>query len=403
MITSLDDLRKVAVKHILRRGKADYLLRQSLCKRWIESTHLDEMAWTDFKSLFFNFPKLNAQLDAYCVQNINLTTGQPSQYVMDPGDRVTAMLAAACHEILHVLWLHKYRAKGKDEGVWREACEYAINYELGNLWGYDWIKHLDVMYPSTEIIRAVNARGLPFTTDGFYETLIELPPANRPPIPPHACKFCVRAKQDDDKEELDPKDKVRTLLQLPIDAAEREDIVKFLTAQETPAQKMPWEMLLMGGLEDAVSQEMTWARPSRRDDMLPSWRHEKLLTFVWVLDVSPSIDDEMKKSFMNTLQAGINLYHDAQHRVIFFADYIEADITVSSGTDLSRMEIPCGLGTDLEEVWAVLERDQPEYALVLTDLELSPVPKPSYTKVVWGIVGNYRMFDPDYGVKIELK
>lgn len=159
----------------------------------------------------------------------------------------------------------------------------------------------------------------------------------------------------------------------------------------------------MGGIEDAITQEQSWSLPSRRNELMPGWRHEKLLSFVWILDVSPSIDDEMKQSFMNTLQAGINLYHDAQHRVIFFADGIEEDILVTSGTNLSRMEIPSGCGTCLNEVWEVLERDLPEYALVLTDLELAEVPKPSFTKVVWGIVGNYRSFDPNYGVKIELK
>ena len=193
------------------------------------------------------------------------------------------------------------------------------------------------------------------------------------------------------------------LCQLPPGAAERNDIIKFLVAHRTAPQKVPWEMLLLGGIEDAMSQEQSWAKPSRRDEELPTWQNEKLLSFVWILDVSPSIDDEMKKSFMNTLQAGINLYNDAQHRVIFFGDGIVADITVSSGTNLSRMEIPTSMGTDLTEVWQVLDQDLPEYALVLTDLELYEVPKPQYTKVIWGIVGNRRLFDPDYGVKIILK
>lgn len=400
MISSLDELRTYAVKRILRQDKADYLLRHALCKRWIASQHLDEMAWTDFKSLFFNFPKLNAQLDGYL--NRMQAANQALVQEIDPGDRVAAFLAAASHEILHVLWLHKYRSKGKRVAEWRTACEFAINFELCGLFGSDWIKHLDVMYPSNEVVQAMRSRQLPMTTDGFYELLCDAPKLMPPPMKYVECKFCERTADAQD-EELDAKEKMRTLLQLPVDAAEREDILKFLTAQDIPPQRMPWEMLLLGGLEDAVSQEMTWARPSRRDDMLPSWRHEKLLTFVWVLDVSPSINDEMKQSFVNTLQAGINLYHDAQHRVIFFADDIEADIMISSGTDLSRMEIPSGNGTDLTTTWEILERDLPEYALVLTDLELPPVPKPSYTKIVWGIVGNYRHFDPDYGVKIELK
>lgn len=401
MISNLDDLRKVAVKHILRQGLADYLLRHSLCRPWVASTHLDEMAWTDFKSLFFNFPKLRAQLDGWVNRN---TLSTP----LDPGEETVAFLAAACHEILHVLWLHKYRGKDKSRDEWQAACEYAINIELYKIFGMNWIEHLNVMYPPQGLIDTLNRANLPPTTDNIYQALLERPAYINCPAASSIvkCGFCDRTHQEDpteETEERDPLDMVRVLHQLPPEAAEREDILKFLTAQQTPAQKVPWEMLLLGGIEDAITQEQSWARPSRRNDLLPGWRHEKLLSFVWILDVSPSISDEMKQSFMNTLQAGINLYHDAQHRVIFFADSIEADIVVSSGTNLSHMEIPSGCGTDLTDVWKILEQDLPEYALVLTDLELGAVPKPSYTKVVWGIVGDYRCFDPDYGVKIVLK
>ena len=393
-MTTLDQLRKIAVKHILRRGPADYLLRQSLGKPWVMSTHLDEMAWTDFRSLFFNMPKLNAQLDSWGGAN-----GAP----LDPGVRTDALLAAACHEILHNLWLHKYRGKGKEHHIWSAACEYAINYELVKIFGPGWINHLGVMYPSMRLLDQVFENNLEPTTDGFYETLLThaqyMPAAGNV-----KCGFCGRQHQgNDEKEKSDLDVMVRVLNQLPPDAAERSDIIRFLVAHQTAPQKVPWEMLLLGGIEDAMSQEQSWAKPSRRDEELPTWQNEKLLSFVWILDVSPSIDDEMKKSFMNTLQAGINLYNDAQHRVIFFGNGIVADITVSSGTNLSQMEIPTGSGTDLDEVWQVLDRDLPEYALVLTDLELSAVPKPQYTKVVWGIVGNYRCFDPDYGVKVVLK
>lgn len=397
MIHSIDELRRLAVKHILRQGPADYLLKQALCKPWYASEHLNEMAWTDFKRLFFNFPKLRAQLDAWGLH--------PGNAPLDPGDHSIAFLAAASHEILHVLWLHKYRQKDKKIVEWKAACEYAINYELQKIFGMAWIEHLCVMYPPPGILQYLTDNDLQPTTDGFYEALCAQPEFMLNVPKGIVCQFCERASapSEDEEEHDDPLNRVRVLNQLPIDAKEREDLLKFLIAEQAPPQKIPWEMLLMGGIEDAVSKEQSWMRPCRRDEMLPSWRHEKLLTFVWVLDVSPSIDDDMKRSFMNTLQAGINLYHDAQHRVIFFADSIEADITVGSGTNLSRMEIPEGSGTDLTDVWKILEEDRPDYALVLTDLELSEVPKPSHTQIIWGIVGNYRYFDPDYGVKIELK
>lgn len=399
MIKDLAELRTYTVRHILRRAKADYLLRHSLCKPWVASTSEDEMAWTDYKSLFFNFPRIRAQLDGATAQGLAL--GKP----LDPGDYTTAFLAAACHEILHNLWLHHHRSKGKSPSIWRDACEYAINFELGTLFGKAWVSHLNVMYPSNQMLTALAAKDLPPTTDGFYELLMANPnlgPSNSGVL--MNCKFCERAaEQDKDGASFEPTEIMRVLNHLPHDCSEREGILRFLTAQQEQSQKVPWEMLLLGGIEDAMTQEQTWALPSRRNDLLPGWRHEKLLSFVWILDVSPSIDDKMKQSFMNTVQAGINLYHDAQHRIIFFAGTVEADIVIGSGTDLSRMEIPCGNDTDLTDVWALLERDMPEYALVLTDLQLGKVPKPSVTKVIWGIVGNYRYFNPDYGVKIVLK
>jgi len=394
MINSLDELRKIAVKHILRRGPADYLLRHSLCKPWIASEHLNEMAWTDFRSLFFNFPKLRASLDKFTAGGLPL----------NPGDHVTAFLAAACHELLHVLWLHRHRSKGKEQAQWKSACEYAINFELVKVFDPSWIMHLGVMYPAQNLCLELERRNWLPTTDNFYELLCENPVFMNQIPDIIDCQFCERAAEKDKEEgEPDPTEAIRVLHGLPHDAAEREDILKYLDSNKVPAQKVPWEMLLLGGIEDAMTQEQSWTTPSRRNDLLPGWRHEKLLSFLWVLDVSPSIDDDMKRSFMATLQAGINLYHDAQHRVIFFADSIELDITISSGTNVGRIEVPEGNGTNLTDVWEVLERDLPEYALVLTDLELGEVPKPSYTKIVWGIVGDYRCFDPDYGIKIVLK
>ena len=399
MITNLSQLRTLAVRNILRKTKAAFLLRHALCKPWVASTQLNEMAWTDFKSLFFNFPRIQTQLDGAAKRGIALN--KP----LDPGEHTTAFLAAASHEILHVLWLHHFRSDGKLADAWSAACEYAINFELVNYFGKDWIKHLDVMYPSNEMLTVLSAAKLPPTTDGFYEILSRHPAMMpKPDSGKMECKFCARAQEAKGKEEFpDASGAVRVLHHLPTDSKERENILRFLTAQQEQARKIPWEMLLLGGIEDAMSQEQSWAKPSRRDEELPTWQNEKLLNFVWILDVSPSIDDTMKQSFMNTLQAGINLYHDAQHRVIFFADGIVEDIMVSSGTNLTQMEIPCGNGTDLKEVWEVLERDMPEYALVLTDLELSPVPKPSFTKIVWGIVGEQQMFHPDYGIKVVLK
>lgn len=403
---SLPDLRKIAVKHILQKRNHEYLLRQALCKPWEASTALDEMAWTDFKKLYFNFPKLEAALNEYerlCSPGI-VPQASPTGVLLDPGDRTMAYIGALCHEILHVLWMHQLRGKDRDSAhAWKIACEYSINYYLANLLGKDWITHLQVMYPDDNVLNTLSLMNLPPTTDGFYRLLTEGPGNASVTIAlgkPCVCTFCDRPPEDDELRL--PPDAMKILLQLP-ETEEKTEILGFIANIVTPAQQLPWEMLLMGGLEDAVSMEQSWSVPSRRNEMLPGWRHEKLLSFVWILDVSPSINDDMKSSFMNTVQAGILLYHDAQHRIIFFGDGIVGDITVSSGTDLSQIEIPWSNGTCLQEVWEVLEQDLPEYALVLTDLELSPVPKPSFTKIVWGVVGDRRHFHPDYGTIIDLK
>lgn len=389
MISSIDELRRTAVRHILRKTHGSYLLRHALGKPWYASTQQEDMAWTDFRNLFFNFPLLQRTLMEYTNR---------IQRPLHPSETTTAILAALSHEILHVLWLHNHRGVGKHREAWRVACEWAINYHLGFIFGVDWITHLGVMYPNPDVLKKMRARDLPYTTDGFY-TLLDEEGGNIPVL--RACTFCERCETTP-APAPSAQDQLRMVLQLP-DSDEKAELLSHLTAQKVPEQKLPWETLLLGGIEDAVEQEQSWAKPSRYNEQLPGWRHRKMLSFVWILDVSPSIDDQMKQSFVNTLQAGINLYHDAQHRVIFFADGIEQDFVVSSGTDLSRMRIPSGNGTCLKEVWKVLERDRPEYALVLTDLELAPVPKPSVTRIIWGIVGNYRAFDPDYGTQIELR
>jgi hypothetical protein len=265
VINSLEELRKLAVKHILRKGPADYLLRHSLCKPWVASTQEDEMAWTDFKSLFFNFPKIRARLDEATAHGIAI------EDPLHPGDYITAFLAAACHEILHVLWLHMYRGKNKQQAEWAAACEYSINYDLVKIFGKQWVDNLGVMYPTPDMIKALREEDLQPTTDGFYELLISRPDLMGT-VPKHIeCLFCERAT----KLSSDPvENRIKVLNALPVFHPERQEVMNFLIAEQTAPQKVPWEMLLMGGIEDAITQEQTWALPSRRNDLMPGWRHD---------------------------------------------------------------------------------------------------------------------------------
>lgn len=397
MTTDLRALRNTAVKKILRREDMGYLLRHALGKEWVDSNDQPNLAWTDFKRLYINTEYMDTQL-----RGAVATAGGGGLPFLS-GDHTTAYLVAVCHEMLHNLWMHNVRAEGKLKTAWREACEYAINTYLAQVFQTKrWVHHLEVMFPNADLVNLARQTRYGLTTMGFYEALISNPHLRKIQEHKICCNFCDR-KPDADAEPASFKDLVNTYNRLPKEDQERSDILEYLASRATQPQKMPWEMLLLGGIEQAVNQEQSWSVPSRRNDLLPGWRHEKLLSFVWVLDVSPSIDDGMKRSFMDTVQAGINLYHDAAHRIIFFAEGVVDDIIVSSGTNLSQMDIPIGYGTDLNEVWEILERDRPEHALVLTDLELGGVPKPTYTKIVWGIVGNQMCFDPDYGIKIFLK
>ena len=393
---NVQELRKLALRKIITKHSLGYVFRYGLGKPWVESDELNEMAWTDFKKIYMNMGLLDESFNRHYKSP---TVDPTSQFTADSKAVrfSSAMLGALAHECLHNMWLHKSRAKDKQRKLWDIACEWSINWYLTVYYPY-FVKDLGVMYPPLEAIVWLEHRGQAVTTDGFYQYLLEN--SSKAPELLDSCRHCSHKGSDGEGEE-DLFEQLNVARGLPDDDHKRE-VMQYITNACTKVQRIPWEQLLLGGIEDAMEQEQTWARPNRRQEGLPGWRREKLLSFTWVLDVSPSIDDDMKRSFVNTLQAGINLYHDAQHRVIFFAGGIEGDITIGAGTDLSKMEIPSGSSTDLSDVWEILEEDKPDYALVLTDLELAPVPEPSHTKVVWGVVGDYSHFNPEYGVRIDL-
>lgn len=379
--------RNRVLKHILldKSGKDVYL--KSLGFEWKDSNTYDYVAWTDFKKIYFNSQKLEEMLK----------NSQHDQVSMD---------GVVLHETLHNLWMHDVRGKDREfPNAWKIACEYAINrfistYILNNV---AWVYELNGMYPPDDIVNPMIRDGFPLTTEGFYKFLTQYLEEDLAQVP---CSCSHTGEDAPTSSELTDEAVNMVLSADPevfVGDEERDDVLKaIMEIQHVDEQPIPWEQLLLGGMEDSVEMEYSYSKPNRRNSELPASRPEKLLSFCWILDVSPSIDEDMKNSFMSTLQAGIDKYQDAQHRVIFFADTVLDDITISSGSNISDIDVPEGYGTCLEDVWKILEEDRPDHALVLTDLELYPVPKPSHTQIVWGVVNDNRIFDPDYGRVIQL-
>lgn len=378
--------RNRVLKHILleKPGKDIYL--KSLGFEWKDSNAHDYLAWTDFKKIYFNSQKLKEVLK----------NASQDQVDMD---------GVVLHETLHNLWMHGVRGEDrKFPNTWRTACEYAINYFISMhvLRDTRWVEELDGLYPSEHTIQTMIIGNFPLTTEGFYEYLVSQDVEED--LKEVSCS-CCRTREGTPTPELSNDDLNMILSAGPgvFPEDERNDVLKAIVKiQQEDEQPVPWEQLLLGGMEDSVEMEYSYSKPNRRNSDLPASRPEKLLSFCWILDVSPSIDNVMKSSFISTVQAGIDKYQDAKHRVIFFAGEVVEDIIIHSGDSISNIYVPTGCGTCLIDVWEILEESKPDHALVLTDLELYPVPKPSHTQIIWGVVNNNRIFDPDYGRVIQL-
>lgn len=373
--TSATHMRMTFARRVISEGDfgLSSLMLKALSMPWEVSDALDEYAWTDFKTLYFNVAKLNSRLDTKALK-----------------DR--GYIGAVCHELLHNLFRHNTRAEGKDRQKWITACEWAINRYLIQYLPLDWIEALGVMYPPEKAQDWMYHNNRHHTTDDYYAFLLEHPDM-APPVEEVPCTYCSRPNTENEavpaSEDVVPE-------------AEYREILKHMVGDMAKASQVPWDILLFGGIEDAVEMEYSWTTPNKISEYLPGMRPEKLMSFVWVLDVSPSVSKEMIEAFLAVLQTGIDKYRDAQHRIILFAECVLKDITVDAGFDVSTLEIETGWGTCLREVWQILETDLPDYALVLTDLELEAVPAPSHTQIVWGVVGGYPAFTPDYGTIINL-
>lgn len=289
-------------------------------------------------------------------------------------DTVQFVLA---HEVMHIMFKHGLRLRGRDAKLWNVACDYAINLILHES-GFKVWEHclLDSKYRgmSAEQIYDIlqrqqdenGGKGMP--KDGLGDDVME--PSDLSP---------------EQQRELDRKieQSVAQAANMARMAGKLEgSLERFVDEMLNP--KVPWQDLLQEYMSRAVHDEESWSRRNRRFDSiyLPSRYNMRMGEVVIIGDTSGSISNK-ELARIGTEAASIADLAKPESIRLVWADTQVAGEQVFDAHDVIKPEPKGGGGTDMRVPLAHVEQYDPQVVVLITD-GYTPWPEvdPAYPLIV---------------------
>lgn len=304
---------------------------------------------------------------------------------LNPETRCTVLI----HELWHPALLHPVRRVGRDPEIWNKACDYRINNDLKasgfSFEGIEWC----CLDPSID-----DGGRLP--EEDIYDLLVQ---GQIPPPPPPPPMFAAAGVGDwgagDMVEPTD--DQTRTMIETVIRAIHAHKAAGGagnipLVIQETLDKFLepivPWEKELMQFCTDLLEDSYTWARPNRRypDVYLPSVYTEegKLRHIVYFLDVSGSCSNSDVLRFNSEVKYIKEVLQPEKLTLVqFTTEIVHEEVFLEQDPFEETVRYGTG-GTSLRCVREWIEKHQPTAAIVFSDLDCTPMEKPSYdVPIIW--------------------
>lgn len=319
--------------------------------------------------------------------------------------RVTVL----AHEIWHVAWMHMARVGERNFSRWNEAADYAINNMLDEH-GYEF----DVCDPATgKRLGLIDHRYDGLSAEEIYDRLTK---DNKPIDLPFGDDFQSPAGSSTEEGELPSP--------TPAQIAEiMTNVVRATTlSQMNPNEagllpgsitqmidnllnpRLPWETLLSKWLTERSDQGFNWSRPNRRyqDMYLPSQGSESGLSHTfWALDVSGSVTDMQLRIFVSEMKGAKERYRPESMTVVTFDTVIQNTWEFMQEDEITGLEITGRGGTDMHEVFELVEKAKPDALIMFSDMFCEIPPKPQGVEVLWVCFDN-SSWTPPYGEVIHV-
>lgn len=288
------------------------------------------------------------------------------------------------HETMHVAWDHIVRAKELKvvPAVWNQAGDYVINNEA---------KARGFSLPPGGFI---DHKYKGWSTKQVYDELIKLDQ----PVS-SAIMLDISLDTPEGMDEKEAKERVIgavvkavTQARLSGDAGSIPGEV-LRSFDEMIEPKLPWQTILQQHMSTYRKEEYSWTRPNRRyypGFYLPQMRSESLDQVSVFIDSSGSISNEDIGEFMAEIRYMWDTLKPKTLKLVVFDTQIKSSQTFTEGDSLSDVRIRGGGGTNIGPVARVLEKEQPELAIIFTDMEF---PHVNYDRIqsdiIWIQYGDY--------------
>lgn len=324
--------------------------------------------------------------------------------------------AVIAHEILHYLFLHTIRGKGKDAKDWNIACDYAVNPVLKQSGFTLPADHLDnpEFHGKTaeEIYQIIHKDSKPKPEDGESQSengsgnqqSQSNEKGNGKPEPQDWGKVEQISDNDNPKQ---------TEAEAKKDAVEAMNMGKMAgrlpgSLQEIISEiiepKQNWKELLLKFIAEKAKNDYSWTFPNKRyiqqGVYLPSLESLELGHVAFAIDTSCSVDKKLLAEFVAEIREASSLFS-------FPVTVIHCDTKVQKVEELDEDSVinPVGRGgTSFRPVFDYANENLPDTkALVyFTDGECwDKLEEPEY-EVLW-VIYNNKNFKPQFGTVIYIE
>ena len=172
--------------------------------------------------------------------------------------------------------------------------------------------------------------------------------------------------------------------------------------------KVNWREALAQFVEVNSKSDYNWTRPNPRfiqsNFYLPQIYKPEIGQVVNLIDASGSISDKEIKLEVSELQGILWAYEGVTLQVIFFDTVATEPIEITDDTDIKKINVDMGGGTDYKPAFAKIEKAnlEPVCIICLTDGYCNSFPKAPDVPVLWILIGSNNNFHPPFGDVIVL-
>lgn len=169
---------------------------------------------------------------------------------------------------------------------------------------------------------------------------------------------------------------------------------------------LPWESLFQNFFTERANDDYSYKRPNRRysssDIIMPSLvSDDRLQHIVWFFDTSGSISDEMLLRSSSELAYVKMQFNPEKITLVQFDTQIQLVTEFEADTDMTEIRVKGRGGTNLEPVQRWIKENQPDVAVILTDLYCKPMRRDPGIPVLWCVHNNPKATVP-FGTLIHL-